>query len=298
MNSVSKNALNKERYKSILFLVVSAVLWSSGGILIKLVNWNPIAIAGMRSAIAAAIMLIVIKKPRFSWSFAQVGGAVCYAATLGTFVSATKMTTAANAILLQYTAPIYVALFGAWLLGEKTTKLDWVVILAVMGGMVLFFMDRVSGGNFMGNILAILSGVFYAGMALLMRKQKDESPLVSMFLGNIIIAVFSIPFMIGPMPDAKSWIGLLILGVVQIGIPYILFSIAIKNVTALEAMLIPVIEPILNPIWVFLVMGEVPGKWAFVGGLIVITFVTGRCVILALMERRLAEGDAAGKIKA
>lgn len=282
------NGLNKERYKAIFLLGGAALLWSTGGILIKLVNWNSIAIAGMRSAIAALIMLAVIKKPRLTWSFNQVAGAVAYTVTLIAFVSATKMTTAANAVLLQYTAPIYVALFGAWFLNEKTTFLDWITIAAVMGGMVLFFMDRMGGGSLLGNIFAVSSGVSFAFMHLLMRKQKDESPIDSIFLGNIFVAVVSLPFMFKSMPDPLSWGGLAALGIIQIGIPYIMYSIAIKSVTALEAVLIPVIEPILNPVWVFLFVGEVPGAWSLIGGFIVLFFITARCAIMAVRSQKAA----------
>lgn len=280
--------LKRDRYKAIMLLAASSVLWSTGGILIKMVNWNPVAIAGMRSAIAAAMILIVIKKPPRKWSLNQVAGAIAYATTLLLFVWATKMTTAANAVLLQYTAPIYVALFGAWMLGERTTLIDWITVFAVIGGMVLFFLDSVSAGGFMGNIMAILSGVSFAGMHIFMRKQKDESPIQSIFLGNIILAVVALPFMFKSMPDTRSWAGLAALGVIQIGLPYILYSIAIKSVTALEAVLIPVVEPLLNPLWVFLFMGEVPGVWAFVGGFIVLFFVTARCVLVSVRSEKAA----------
>jgi drug/metabolite transporter (DMT)-like permease len=123
------------------YLVASALLWSVGGVLIKWVEWHPLAIAGVRSAIAAATLWAVLRRPRFDWSAAQIGGAVAYAATVLLYVSAVKLTTAANAILLQYTAPIYVALFGAWFLGERTTWLDWLAIACSLGGMALFFRD-------------------------------------------------------------------------------------------------------------------------------------------------------------
>jgi drug/metabolite transporter (DMT)-like permease len=119
---------------------------------------------------------------------------------------------------------------------------------------------------------------------MFMRKQRNESPLESILLGNIITALVGVPFMFQSMPDVKSWVGLVVLGVVQLGTPYILYSIAIKNVTALEGVLIPVIEPILNPIFVFIVAGEVPGPWALIGGSIVLFFVTARCVVAALRK--------------
>ena len=264
--------------RAVLFLLIAALLWSSGGLLIKLVGWNPIAISGTRSAIAALVMLAFRPRMRFSWSAAQLGGAVCYAATVILFVIANKWTTAANAILLQYTAPVYVALFSYWLLRERISKLDILAIIATIGGMVLFFFDDLSGGGAMGNFVAILSGVAFAGTALFLRKQKDTSALESVFLGNIISFLIGIPFMMNPPTDGTSWLGLVLLGVFQLGCSYILYAEAMKSVSALEGILIPVIEPILNPIWVFLLLREKPGKWAFFGGIIVLLSVTLRCL--------------------
>ena len=270
---------NQQEVRAIIFLVLAAILWSLGGILIKWIEWNPVAIAGVRSGIAALLILTILRRPRLNWSVPQIGGAIAYAGTVILFVMANKLTTAANAILLQYTAPIYVALFGAWFLKERTNWMDWATIFCVLGGMVLFFLDDVSGGGLLGNILAVCSGLCFAALVLFMRKQKDESPLESVFWGNILTALIGLPFMFGSMPSTSSWVGLLFLGVFQLGFSYILYSIAIKQVRALEAILIPVIEPILNPIWVFLLMGETPGPWALVGGVIVIISVTSRCII-------------------
>ena len=269
---------------AIIQLVSTALLWSMGGLLIKWVQWNPIAIAGMRSALAAILMLIFCRPLKFHWSFAQVGGMVSYAATVILFVSANKMTTAANAILLQYTAPIYVAVFSGWFLKEKITKLDWLTIAITMVGMFLFFQDNITVGGFWGNMVAIASGVAFASLVLFTRMQKDGSSLESLFLGNILTAVIGLPFMLGVMPSVQSWIGLLLLGFFQIGLSYILFAKALKHLTALEGILIPIIEPVLNPIWVFFLLGEKPGPWAIIGGLVILVAVTTRCVIVALRQ--------------
>ena len=274
----------EKRYRAIIFLLIAATLWSSGGLLIKLVSWNPVAIAGLRSLIAVLILLVFFRHSRFSWSFYQIGGAVAYAVTVILFVVATKLTTAANAILLQYTAPVYVGLLGTWFLGESTQWFDWTIIFVVIGGMVLFFLDHLTAGNLLGNGFAILSGLSFSFLILFLRKQKNESPLGSVILGNLLTGLIGLPFMFGSMPSPMSWVGLLLLGVVQLGLSYVLYSEAIKHVTALEAVLIPGIEPILNPIWVFLILGEVPGKWALVGGFIVFISVTARCLIAALRK--------------
>ncbi len=248
------------------------------------------AIAGVRSSITSLTLLIVLKKPCLTWSFAQLGAALSIAATGTLFVVATKTTTAANAILLQYTAPIYVALLGSSFLKEKTKPLDWVTILVVMGGMVLFFMDQLSPAGFWGNIAAVTSGVTFAFFTIFMRMQKDGSPLESVLLGNLLTAVVGLPFLSVSMPDPTGWLILAILGVVQIGIPYILYSKAIKHVSALEGVLIPILEPILNPLWVFLMLGEVPGTWSLVGGILVLTAVTARWVHWLLPSPELKTG--------
>lgn len=268
------------------------MLWSLGGLLIKSVNSNPLAIAGMRSGISALLILIAAGKPKLNWSFAQIGAALSYTATVFLFVAANKNTTAANAILIQYTAPVYVALLSAWLLKEKVKVLDWLTIAAALGGMVLFFVDDINLDGVLGNIFAALSGVAFGLFAVFMRMQKDGSPISSVLLGNIITAVIGIPFIFRDVPDQKGWLCLVILGVVQLGLPYILYSKAIKHVTALEASLIPVIEPILNPVWVFLFLGETPGSWAFLGGLVVIAAITGRCVLSIRSSRDVSVGGS------
>ena len=279
--------LSNERPKGLLLLVATATLWSLGGLLIKSVNANPLAIAGTRSAIAIVVLLLVLRKPKFTWSFAQIGAALAYAATTILFVTATKTTTAANAIFLQSTAPIYVTLLSAWLLKEKIKLLDWITVFIVMGGMVLFFLDNLSTAGILGNVVAAGSGISFAFFAIFMRMQKDGSPLESILLGNILTAAIGLPFLSRSVPNAYGWVCLVILGVVQLGIPYILFSKAIKHVTALEAILISVIEPLLNPIWVFLMLGEAPGPLALIGGPIVLVAITVRCVLAALPSKIL-----------
>ncbi len=275
-----------ERTRALLLLVLTAALWSLGGLLIKSVNAHPLAISGIRSAIAAVVILIYIRKPRFTWSFAQIAAAVSYAATVILFVSANKFTTAANAILIQYTAPIYVALFSAWLLKEKVKGIDWVAIAVVLGGMVLFFMESLDTRGLLGNLFAALSGLSFGLFAIFMRMQKDESPIESVILGNLITALIGVPFLFEAMPSSQGWLCLILLGIVQLGIPYILYSEAIKNATALEATLIPVIEPILNPIWVALLLHEIPGLLSILGGIIVVVAVTLRCVVVSIQAQK------------
>ena len=276
---------------AILLFAGTALLWSFGGLLVKLVSLNPMAIAGIRSVIAALLLVAFIGKPKFTWSFPQIGGALMYVLNVLLFVSATKITTAANAILLQYTAPVYIAIFGSWILKEKIKPSDIIIIISVMGGMTLFFMDKFSSGQFLGNLLALLNGVIFAFVFIFMKMQKNESTLETILLGNIVLAIVGIPFYFEKVPDIKSIEGLLMLGIFQLGLSFILYSIAIKRITALEAVLILCIEPILNPVWVFLVLGEFPGTWALAGGLIVFVTVTLRSILLNVPGKKLKKGS-------
>lgn len=275
-----KLIFKNQRYKSIVFLVLASILWSTGGILIKLVDWNPIAIAGSRSFISSIVILLYLRKPVFTWSKAQLGGALAYASTVILFVSANKLTTAANAILLQYTAPIFVAILGVWLLKEKMKWYDYLTIIAVLGGMLLFFIDNVGYGSMLGNVLAVISGFFLACVTIALRSQKDGSPVETTLIGNILTFLVAIPFIIGKIPDIQSIVGIILLGIFQLGFAYILYALAIKHLSALEAILITVIEPLLNPLWVFIFAGEKPSLYAILGGLIVIVSVTVRSIIV------------------
>ena len=264
------------RTRAIFLLVVAAVLWSLAGVLIKWVSLPALSVAGFRSAIALPVLLIFFGRRALNFSAAQLIGGVCYAATVTLFVSATKLTTSGNAILLQYTAPLYVALLSGWLLHEKIRWFDWTAIAAVLCGMSLFFLDRLSAGGMTGNLLAVCSGFAFASLIIAMRRQKDASPAGSAIWGNLLTVLFCLPVMIQSPPDAADWTGLLLLGVFQIGLSYVCYSTAIRNVTAMEAILIPVVEPILNPLWVLLWMGEKMGPWAVLGGVVVVLSVLFR----------------------
>ena len=272
---------------AVVSLVAASVLWSSGGLLIKFVEWNPLAIAGVRSAIASVVVMSVVKKPRFHLSFPQVCGAVSYAATVILFVSATKLTTAANAIILQYTAPIYVALFSRRVLQENIHWFDAAAVAVVLGGIFLFFLDDLTAGGYLGNILALLAGFSMAWLSLFLRKQKDGSPVETVLLGNIITVCATFPFMLSNIPGFSGWLGLGGLGVFQLGISYVIYSYAIKKVRAIDAMFIFTIEPILNPVWVYLFIGEAPGRWAFVGGSLVLAAVVTRGVYRARVASKM-----------
>ena len=270
----------KERQKSILGLAIAAVLWSTGGLFIKLIDMNPIAIAGIRSGIAAIVMMIYLKKPKIHFNKITILASIVYALLLLTFVGANKLTTAANAIFLQYTSPIWTIIFAHIILKEKIRRSDITTICAVICGMALFFIDSFSGGSLLGNGIALLSGLFQVGLIIFTKMKTDGSAIEIPLLGNMITFIVSIPFIPHSSPGITSISMLLVLGVIQCGISYIFYMNSIRQVTSVEAILIPVLEPLLNPVWVFLFVGEKMSSTTILGGAIVICSILWNEVVI------------------
>ena len=274
-----------------LALIICAVLWSTGGIFIKNIELNGIAIAGIRSFISGSFMLLVTRQ-RLHFSIRDEKGrldkestivywlaAISYAVTMISFVAANKLTTSANAILLQYTCPIYIILLAPFLTGEKNRPSDYVTVVGVMLGIILFFADGLESGNQFGNILAAFSGISYALATIFMRRCRGYSG-GAMALSHLITAVVCLPFVIrNGVPSLKSSLFLLLVGIVSIGIPSILYSVGIRNVRALTASFITMLEPVLNPVWVIIFAGEVPSTKTILGGLLILGFIMIRSII-------------------
>jgi drug/metabolite transporter (DMT)-like permease len=263
-----------------LLLVATAVLFSTGGVAIKAATLTGWQIASFRSAVAAAALLLWLPEARRGWAWRMVPVSAAYAGGVVAFVLATRLTTAANAIFLQSTAPLYVLLLGPWLLGEKVRRSDAPYIVAIVGGLALFFVGRepavrTAPSPDEGNLLALASGVFYAlmllGLRWLGRGRRSDSGLATVALGNILAFLAALPMALGaraavPAPSAADVAVILYLGVAQIGLAYFCLTRAIRHVTVFEATAILLIEPALNPVWVWLVHGEKPGVWALCGG--------------------------------
>jgi drug/metabolite transporter (DMT)-like permease len=265
----------------VLAMAATAFLWSLAGLFIKVVDWNPIAIAGSRSLIASVVILIWLRRPRITFSFPQVVAAIANSATMLLFVSANKTTTAANAILLQYFAPVITAFVGAAILKERPRGEHIAALPFVAAGLVLMFSDDLGGGHLFGNVLALLSAFTFSIYFVFMRMQKDGSPLESILLSHWLTAVIAIVcslFLPVPKLTPLSLGAVVALGMVQIGVAAILFSAAIKRVSAVQANLIAVIEPVFNPVWVFLALGELPGIKTLMGGGIVVAAVTAASI--------------------
>jgi len=279
----------KDRGLGALALSGTAFFWSLAGLLIKLVDWNPFAIACGRSLVAAVFLLIWIRKPKFTFSGAQIGAALASTSTMLLFIYANKATTSANAILLQYGAPIYTAILGAIFLKEKPKAEHWLAFVAVAVGMTLFFMGDIGGGGLAGNIAGVASGLTFAAYLVFMRMQKDGSPLESNLLAHILTATIGLIvalFLPAPRITGTALLAIGALGVFQIGVAAILLSWAIKRVSAIQGSIISGLEPVFNPLWVFLVLGEKPAPNALAGGAIIITAVVVSSLVTARRERR------------
>ena len=287
-------------------LVLCALLWSTGGILIKLVEWNPFAIAAARSIVAGVFISVITRRfPFFTVrksSAAELSvtsandsassgidktatinmwlAAVCYALTMIMYVLGNKMTTAANTILLEYTSPIYIIMFGPAILGEKNKISDYISVVVVICGMVLFFSEGLETGNMAGNVIAALSGVAFGFCTIFMRNQTPDRSINSFVLAHLITFVSCCPFaFIYGMPSGMSCLGLVLLGIFQIGIPSVLYSVGLKNVRALTATFISMIEPLMNPVWVMLFAGEIPSWQCIAGGSLILGCIGVRAVL-------------------
>lgn len=266
-----------------LCVFLAAVLYSIGGLCIKLVPWSGMAINGARTAIALVVIGLYLKvthhKPRMNlWILV---GAVSVCGTNILFSIANKLTTAANTIVLQFTAPIFVILFSIFLFGKKPQKLDLVACGMVLGGVLLFFVDSLSAGGMLGNVLALLSGISYAGV-FLMNDMPESDAISSVFWGDIISAVVGLPFL-GYETEFSfnTVIALIVLGIFQVGLAYILLTEGLKTTPPVTASLVSGIEPVLNPVLVAVFYHEMIGPIALIGAMVVVGSVVLYNVILS-----------------
>jgi drug/metabolite transporter (DMT)-like permease len=260
--------------------MAAALLWSTGGLFIKLVPLDAFGVVFWRSLTTVVFLVAALRLPLSRWKKASIPTVVVYALMILTFVSATKLTTAANAIFLQYTGPLWVLLVGPFLLKEPFRKSDAWAILAALGGMSLFFVGRLESGALFGNVVALVSGVFFGATILLLRRDQTRDPIASCLLGNVLAAALALPFCWGHLTlDLKGVAAVLFLGIVQMGVAYVLFVRGLSVVPAAEASLLGMLEPLFNPLWAFVGIGERPSSWALVGGAIVLTSVGVRTLV-------------------
>lgn len=276
-----------EHLKGILAVFLTALLWSSGGLFIKLITLSPMQISFFRCLIAAAVFLIIFKSKVLKLNPLALLNSISYAIVLILFVYATKTTTAANAIFLQSTAPIYVLIFEPILTKTKYEKINIITISVCFIGMILFFVGELSPGDINGNIAALLAGLAFASFFLGMKKNEGKFGEASIFYGNILVSLFCIPFIIDLQAlNTTNLVMVSFLGIFQIAIPYALFSYGIQRIKAVEASIISMFEPVLNPIWVFFGYGEIPKLNAIIGGVIIISAITIKTILTALKYKR------------
>jgi drug/metabolite transporter (DMT)-like permease len=269
-------------------MMACAFLWSVAGLFIKILDWNPFLIAGLRSLIAFLFLLCIIRTVRLTWSWPLLGSALANAATMLLFVAANKTTTAANAILLQYLAPVFTAILGVVILKEHLRREQLIALILTPVGLALLFMDRLSSGQLLGNLLALTSAFTFALMFVFTRMQKEGAPLQSLMAAHAVTAAIALSVAVFlPMPHlTRGAIGsILVLGVLQIGLASVFFAYGIKRVSAVSANLIALIEPVFNPVWVFLVLGEAPSMKALLGGTVIIGSVTAASLISGWRSR-------------
>lgn len=271
-----------ERKRAVLLMVVCAVMWSTGGIFIKLVPWNALAIAGCRSLIAGMVVLAYIKYNRMKVKVCKsslVSGAFMSGIFIF-FVMANKLTTAANAIVLQFTSPVFILIISALFFHRKTRKGDLITVLVTLLGISMFFFDQLTPGGMTGNCFAILAGLMMACGFLAVGEVDEETRMSGILFGQMFTAVIGVPFLsVGTNPATPTAVlCMLALGIFQLGIPYVLFGLSMKHCTALACNLIGAIEPVLNPVWVFLFDGEAPGMYALIGGAVVVAAVSAWCI--------------------
>lgn len=272
-----------QQQKGTLFVFVASVLYSLGGLCIKVIPWNGLAINGGRTAIALVVMAVYFWKTghRLRLNHWILLGAFAVCGTNILFSVANKMTTAANAIVLQYTAPIFVILLSALLLRKRPGKLDLVTCAVVFGGVVCFFIESLSGGRLTGDVLALISGISYAGVFML-NDLPDGDPLSSAFLGHVISAAVGLPFLFRETDFGTTAItSLVVLGVFQVGLAFIFLGEGLKSTPPVTASLVSGLEPVLNPILVAVFYHEYIGLTALVGAIIVVGGVIGYNVLLA-----------------
>jgi drug/metabolite transporter, DME family len=285
------NASAKPFASPLLLVLAAAIIWSTGGLFIKWTNLTGLELSFGRSLLAAITVAIFTRREGFGLNGITLLASLLYAALLLLFVLATKETTAANAIFLQYTAPLYVLVLEPIFYKEKFKQRDLITVIFCVIGMSLFFVGKLRPQDVTGNLLALASGVCFASYFLLLRHPSSRAVnrASSVIYGNLLVVIICAPAGLRALasisvPDAFS---VVYLGVVQIGVAYTLFTLGMaRGIRSLDAGIVGYIEPVLNPVWVFLVIGERPSNWALIGGAIIVGAVAVHTTLKAKEGRR------------
>lgn len=273
----------KKENKAMIEMLLCAALWSIAGIFMKLIPWNGFAMAGMRSLIAGLTFAVymVFTHRRLHLSKKTVLSGILTGCVYTCFAVANKLTTAANAIVLQFTSPVFIVVFTALIFKTKIKRNDMYVVIATLIGIALFFFDQLKPGYILGNFVAIAAGMFMAGMYMAVGNLDGDDRFTAILIGQFFTFFVGLPFIIATKPEftLTATLSILILGVFQLGISYILYVRASKYCPPLACCLLGALEPLLNPVWVFLFDGERPGIFALIGAVIVVVSITVWCII-------------------
>jgi DME family drug/metabolite transporter len=279
-------------YSPLLLVFAAAIIWSTGGLFIKWTSLSGLELSFGRSLCAAITVALFTRREGFGLNRVTALASLLYAALLLLFVLATKETTAANAIFLQYTAPVYVLILEPVFYKEKFRQRDLLTVVACVIGMSLFFVGKLRPQDVTGNLLALASGVCFACYFLLLRhsRSRDVNRASSVIYGNLLVVLIAAPAGLAVLSNINRHdaLSVLYLGVVQIGLAYTLFTLGMaRGIRSLDAGIVGYIEPVLNPIWVFLVIGERPSKWAVLGGLIIVSAVVVHTTVKAKESKKI-----------
>jgi drug/metabolite transporter (DMT)-like permease len=282
-----------QQRKAMLMMALCAGLWSIAGIFIKWISWHPLQIAGGRSILSGLVLLAFMKATgrRFIVNKYSLLAGIGLSGSCISFVIANKLTTAANAIVLQYTAPIFILLMSALFLKAPLKGRDIGVVLFTGIGIALFFFDELSPGSLTGNLLGILAGIFLALMfvSVGLAAEDDSVRMSGILLAHFFTAVIGTGslFFTDFSTTGQEVLFVVILGIFQLGIPYVLYALASRHCSPLACSLIGTLEPLLNPVWVLLFYGEVPGRAALVGAVIVLGAISAWLVSSGKAEGKL-----------
>lgn len=272
----------KKENIAIIEMLICAALWSVAGIFIKLIPWNGFAVSGIRSLIAGATIAVymAIKRYHFVLSKKTLLAGAFAACVYTCFVVSNKLTTAANAIVLQFTSPVFIVIFSAILYRTRIKKQDLAVVICTLIGIAMAFLDQLRPGYVAGNFVAIGAGMFMAGMFMAVGELEGEQRFSGILIGQLLTFLIGLPMIIitKPVFTPGATVSILILGIFQLGISYILYIKSSRYCPPLACCLLGAVEPLLNPVWVMIFDGETPGIFALIGGIIVIASVTLWCI--------------------
>jgi len=270
--NLESGILGSQYSKGVLVTVLAAIVWSTGGLLVKLISLDAFTILFYRSFYAGLFFLIAFRSEALKFDRRALLVSLCYAPLLICFVTATKMTTAANAIFLQYISPAIVLVLEPRIMKTKMQNYNILTVILCTVGLSFFLLEQKSGHHWMGDALALLSGFFSAGLILSLKLSNRSQQMSGILLGNFWVVLICIPWFVrSENPPMDEHLMMAFLGLIQIGLGYLLFTYGQRRIPAIESSLIALLEPILNPIWVIIGFHEIPSFWSLVGGFVILS---------------------------